>query len=729
MRIKVYNLQTYKSNEEYNHYISPLNNTIFNGNNGHELGYIISDCSNYQHDRYNIIYDNKILINNKYPESRRSMQQSHTDHIFHSDYLNCNNNIGPNEASLINSILTNNKVIVVAGALGSGKTELINYVCKLLKEQKIHKNCHCFSQCHIHKDSQIIIDFNKKSIHESDEKDIINGFYKCISQQLAAHIVKLMKQRESLINAFIDSCDEFEYFIGVVEKFSLNSNNLWDTWDAEKRFRYLINYVLETYRGDEKEGVNALLKIYNFYYKHIPRGDQTCLLFVYDNIDGLSDFAQNVILDEINRMNVCWKSIIALRYKTLNNLSHSSFSFEIHQNAGQLPANVIIKRMEYYISHKNDLYKTLRSNIPSNYLKEFDNRIEVLLNYMLNINSRLYQTVSALSGASVRRGLRIFRRFLCNHTISWNENNPVEDMLIRSLYSYKNDVLGTMNVHDDRITNIFADINTDRISLINIRILSIINQAKEHGLTIRLQDLTTHLELFYGEDTNIIQPNLNNLSETKKQLLFQLNTTFENYNTSSTLWLTETGYMYLNFLSNDLQYLQSCFESVDWVFNSTHEINRTIQYLNRVAGANQHLQLLKDLIGKTNNSILPQYIDYGSFMLRMQFLRISLKTLVCRDIIETVNYKGKFNMSPMEIRNIIGIQQLVTIPIVINISNAVLNIFNKRSVDINAKEELMNWYDMLLSISEWNRILFENNAQSDYMSTIITKYQSAIKNI
>lgn len=744
MLINVTNIPQYL-NIKYNKAIKALMECIFNGNNQAKIKYITSTNENFKQERYAAIYAQK-QVEYEGCQLKREVINPLSKEIQESDDSFIDMNLlGPLELGLLNCLLIKDyKVIVVTGALGSGKTELVKYLCYLLKKHKKHINCCCYEQCNIHDDNQIFTDFNREIISGATDDEIVKQFHSHMFYQLGNKITKLMSNNRSFIDKFIIWCDNgnSDYFVGLSMKM-LHVYSDWNSLSQEDKFKCIFLWLQDRFEQQNKlAGLRALLEIFKFYHEQFPRKDQTCLLFIYDNIDGLDELAQNIIIEQINRITeqTPCKAIVTSRLTTFNYIKgNASFSFGVYQNAGQAPIDIIIARMNHYLKNKDTDtdYKQIRNNIKKinpKFLEAFDERINFLYDGLINNNlNRLKRTINSLSGLSIRRGLRLFRRLFYNHTISWDEKQIKEDLLIRSIYSYDYDS-GLMKLVDRRLSNIFTEIDTASVSLINLRILNIINSSKKRGIIITKKDLATHLNLFDNIDDNVINDNLDYLRNYRKRLLFisGFGTCAKNMREQddAQIAITYAGTSYIEYLSSDLQYVQSCFEPINWNFNSADEINKAVDYIRVMVDDNLNSKMLSDALlyiaERKIEEMLPMRVNYNSFIERIQFIRIALKLLMCKDIVETINYKEKFESQEKVVKEIVGINSLITIPIIINLSSAIFNINRENNAD-EIINELIEWQNLLITIKEWNILLFPTSEEYNKINAVLEKYQSKTK--
>ena len=79
-----------------------------------------------------------------------------------------------------------------------------------------------------------------------------------------------------------------------------------------------------------------------------------------------------------------------------------------------------------------------------------------------------------------------------------------------------------------------------------------------------------------------------------------------------------------------------------------------------------------------------------------------------KDVVETIRYKKAYNKATENIKSISKISNLVTVPIIIGITNSVLNITQNMPISSDEREL---WKDLILLVYEWNKLLFP---RSDY---------------
>lgn len=270
MYINVTNIPQYlQANGKYNKTIKALMECIFNGNNQAKIEYITSTNENFKQERYAAIYAQK-QVEYEGSNLKREIINPQAKELQESDdsFIDINL-LGPLELGLLNCLLIKDyKVIVVTGALGSGKTELVKYLCHLLKNKKKHINCNCYKQCNIHEDNQIFTDFNREIISGTTEDEIIKQFHSHMFYQLGNKITELMSYNAPLIDKFILWCDKggSNYFVGLSMKM-LHTYSDWKELSHENKFKCIFLWLQERFEQQDKlSGLRALLEIFKFYH-------------------------------------------------------------------------------------------------------------------------------------------------------------------------------------------------------------------------------------------------------------------------------------------------------------------------------------------------------------------------------------------------------------------------------------------------------------------------------
>jgi len=727
-------------NKQFRSEVSALVEMILSAENIGRIKYQVSSEDNFENRRSKYFFNNKHLGVGK---NKRELLEIIEDDKFNASNLEVNERLGKLELSLSNYIFARQpQNIVITGALGSGKSELINYVLDYISKYKVHKKCICFNSCELKTNIHILIDFNKY-IRASDnhEKEFLSFmFYK-----IGGKIIELFNN-EKAIQSFIEWSDKTydetsklknDYFVSLIDDVIEKHEN-WNELSPKRKIKKIYSWILERFekKGDFSNGLNAFFEMINFYHSKYPKISRTCFLFIYDNIDGLPDDIQNILIEQIMRISneTSIKTIITSRLTTFAHIKgNSSFSFGLFENVGKSPLIIIKKRLIHYKENRKSDAEYLRTRklIDKEILNVFDKRLDYILDLLNQNESRLSNVITSLSGLSIRRSLRLVRRLFYSFVIPYNNTNPFQDLLIRSLFSYDFSE-GLMRIDDNRISNIFLHPKTSKNSLICLRILNVLNDYRNENRFITKSDLVTHLSLFKIDNENLVRESTRYLRNERKRLIYLnglgLNES-DSYELENTeIHITTAGQYYIERLCSELGYIQSCFEIIDWNLKFTNDdIEDVFEFIDSKLSSelSPSAKVTKDILVSSiddfkfnddNNNIsayLPNEVDNQEITSRLQFLRKGLRVLLYQDIAETIIYihnKAR-KQKLLTLKDINGINELVTSPLICKVCNSVFNILRSRGkiiIQDSNYEELQNWYNLLIITNEWNNIFFDN---------------------
>ena len=630
-------------------------------------------------------------------------------------------------------------MIVLTGAMGSGKSELIRYVTNYIKEHKDHSQCPNHDNCRFKTDLHTIIDFNEYNFSDR------SGFNQFIFYKFL-NVVNRIFDDDNIICDFINwTIDTYEtnYFIGISLFTEAYPN--WVTSISKKKITIICNWIRDKYENKSFEnGVKALLEMLNFYQKYYPRLNKTCVMFIFDNIDGIDEKEQNIIIDEINRIATTSlsKIILTSRLTTFNYIrGNTSFEFYAFENAGYQPISIILHRLEHYIKNKDyDIdYINIRKSIPKDMLNAFDNRLDFIYEKLTDNQKgydRLKRSIIALSGLSIRKGLSIFRRLFSNHIINWENSIPKEDMLIRSLYSFDFEK-GIMRADDKRLSNIYINPNTLKSSLLPLRLLNVLCDAREKKNIITKNDIIFHLGLFNSKYVKEVDAYIKYMILGRKRLLYISGFGISEYdnleNINAEVNITFAGNQYFEYLSTDLQYIQSCFEIIDWDLEiNNNMINESILFIQDTTKSNNSsikflIEDLKELKNRSKDRF-PHNVNYDNIYERLGYIRACLYSLFLKDIVETIYYKKRLRDVKFDIKNLTTMNELITVRIISIISNTILNILKNHDPQI-AINEIRNWYDFIIFVEDWNSSIFYHSKNNPKIISTKKYYESYLTSI
>lgn len=709
--------------------IQPLVDKIFDGEmNNHIIGYQKSTERNIHYNNFKShgLGQNDIdrLIEKKYQEPLENK-------------FNDTNKLGILEIGFLNFLLLNNeRLLILKGYRGTGKSELIRFISKYFVDNIRHENCPYKSTC-TNKVQHIIIDFIE---NEFSNSDFSRDFSIRVFNEIGASFGKIISgNRISFIDDFVKYCIEINstYFFDIQEAIVDKYNN-WFEFSERKKYNIIFGWIRNRFENNYIEnGLSALFEIVKFYHNRFNR-NFGCLMLIMDNIDKLNIEQQNIVIgiaDGISRSSG-FQIVIPVRLTTLNNVGgYANHLFNICTNIGYPPLELCILRMKHYIENKekySDYYNC--KLIPDKYIDAFDKRINFIYGKLTSLESkykyeRLDKTLNSLAGVSIRKCLRLFRRMFMNFCIEWIEPCPVEDLLIRSLLTYQHSN-GKMNTNiDKRIHNMFQNIKTKSLTLNNLRILNTISYCEKNSIPLTVNELSESLCLYHGANQDEFNILLSNLWRQGKRVII-LSDVGVNESKSkiskANIELTKSGYGHLEYLSSSLQYLQCCFEVIDLNEKIVNEITNVIyDYLN-IQNANTHLKKLlddslRDIDNKTFKYFVPKHIDYSNFNERIRFIRIMLRLLYLKDVVETIQYKIRYINTSLEIKSIAKISNLVSVPILIGISNSILNITQNKAISF---DERKLWIDLIRLVNEWNKFLFPRSDFNNELDKMFLRISS-----
>jgi len=714
--IKLNKVPHYKGNESYNYAIQPLVEKIFDGEiNNHAIGYQSSKESNIVANNFK-----RNAIGEKNEDlTKEQYQQSLNNDFFHPEYL------GFLERGFVNFILINNRnLLVLKGYRGTGKSELIRYVSKFISDNRKHDTCQYKDACP-KKSQHVIINFNEGEF--PDNSKFSSAVSIKIFNAIAAELGRLISITPiNIIDDFINICVEnYEPFLFSVKVEVVDKHIDWSEFSEQQKYNIIYSWIRKRFENEYiNNGLTAIYKILNHYNSVVCRR-AGCFLLIMDNIDQLNIEQQNkimVIAKSINSQSNI-QVIIPVRLTTFNNIQgNASINFVACSNIGFSPLNLCLLRIKHYIENKEEFSDYYGHKfIDGKYRKEFDSRLNYIYNGLTTDNQkdklrRLEKTFEALAGVSIRKCLRLFRRLFLNYTIEWNDITPHEDMLIRSLYSYKYDN-GKMNIDDDnRIHNIFQDNQTKSLTLNNLRILNTVYYCEQNSISIKIRELFEGLKLYNEISEDKFDMYLSVLWRQGKRVLTLLDVGTneekdKKYNAQPQI--TKSGVKHIDCLCCDLQYLQNCLEIVDLNTKIVKgNVAEALKYTDDIVGNQQIKTLLSDSLKGIENKryidFTPNFVDYNDINQRIHYIRIMLRLLYLKDVVETIHYKVRYNTTSEDIRSISKITNLISIPIIIGISNSVMKITQNNQMSFDEREW---WKELIHLVCEWNLILFPS---SDY---------------
>jgi hypothetical protein len=679
-------------NKEYNDYLRTLVEPIFCSETLGAIGYIDSKC--YDHERYPVINsDNVIREVFAKPKDKKDLPE-----ISFVDMGKC-------EKIIISSLLYGDYTTnVLIGAVGSGKSAIANEVLKRMKNKIMHCNS-CKHKSSIH----INIDFN--TYLTIDDPEIVREhFREELFDELCVRFDEIFNEYD-LISSFFeftkkhkDKASKFFYFY---EDY-VDQENWLKKSNKERRkifFRWIRSRIKETQKKtiDYSSGIR-LLGVLAGFVKEIIEMKNSCIVFLFDNIDKVIPEAQYDILDDILsfQMSCKIKTLVPMRmtsFENLNEIGYNSNLVGIIQHNGPSALEIFIKRLrDYYNNKEKKKYKEQTNHIEETYLNYFNNRAKQILD--LEPNGRALRTLSDISGFSIRRCLRVCKRIFINNVIPYNGTKLIENDIIRSLLisSRKREINFEWN--DSYSSNIFVNPNNNKFSLLPLRIILMVNDINNQKRACLLRKLLTDLKDINEEwSYEDIMGVLNYLMKPGKKLIWmdgrhEFKRIDEMEASRITrLNVTEAGKNYIKSLIRNVAYLQASLTEVDWP-----------------DGAN-----------------LPLFCDYSNKRERFDLLRMFIKEIIMEDKKQLVSF-----MDWLEIKqtnkneyNLI----LISRDILLYAAVAFFDIHEKESKDNfkRLEEEYKNWLNLLISFEVVQKKLLRKNDKK--LERLIDRVQQKFKNV
>jgi hypothetical protein len=552
MIIKLENFSSFvKENRVFNEDINNLVSELLQTNNLGLIDYVTSDQDSLLSTRH---HQNSNEETNEYIH----YEVDETNYRNYKFYPR----LGPLEFSLASLLLNADlgyTVVILTGALGSGKTSLSNYVLDFIKTSNLPEN----DALHFPKSGLIYrIDFNELT---GDNKEDFSVQFKLELTAQIISIITSIHQNRLFIDDFIktvknDTTGRFVLFQAFVRK-----ETRMRLSTEEQKFEYLLEWL------DEQDDRNYRLRLVSYLLAYIQEtrkedGRSDFILFL-DNIDNFSDDVQLELLGIIFSFSVKLpiKVLLPMRLTTFGKIKgNGSYSFAVFKNRGQYPWIILSKRLLEFLNKKK-IYAD-KTKVNAEYFKLLTYKIEYISNHLLEKNtSRLSNFFSAIAGHSIRRGLYLSERFFVNNAMRYNDTVFYQDEFLRSLLVGEN-INGKFSTDDALINNVFCShaLGGDN-TLLNIRILQILNYFEENNRICKMNVLLSQIGLF-DEYTNIeILEAINSLIFFKKRLAYVEGVNqYSDYGNlfqsmHDVIHITLAGIEYLNTLLFDIVYLQHSF--------------------------------------------------------------------------------------------------------------------------------------------------------------------------
>ncbi len=668
-----------KENKAFIHEIKPIVDEMMQQQSIGPEGYHLSTVDNFVNNRHQTenLYQDDLID----PKSAQIPNGTNIVNL---------NKLGPVEKCLVGYLLSSTyNTIVMPGALGIGKTATVKHVLDYISVNINHTNndVEACNACKIKNFISIRINFIDGYL-PSNYSAIMHTFTEDLYNKLKRKITNIYNKYpatdnivDKVINTNIkdESDDQWESKFDDFVSSNVKNNTQWNNYTLIQKNECLFNWI------DQKTDYESKIALLGYLIRFVKESNyirQGCFIILFDNIDQLTqEEVQNDILTFILRFSEVAKVkiLIPMRQTAFGWIAaNAAYSFGHFVFAGVLPIKIITNRMKYYIEQgdTNANYKQLKKAPNSDYIDKYEVRLRHIYDLLrADANNRLREVIDAISGNSIRRGLYITCRLFLNYVIKYDEPSPYENDLIRALFVSNNEE-GTINPKDSLVTNLYVSQEDNLNSLLKIRILQLLYNAKKNKKRATIQILLDQLKRLYNWDNRIILSDINILMNARKKLIYvdgknhyeSTNDLFSSPN--DRVNITYTGQRYLEVLLNELVYNQECFAAALWP------------------------------------KAVPNEVDYSSLIERFSFMRKCLNELLESDYRQTRKY---ISNTPINKRFINGI---IVNEIISNTALSMLNIVKSKKMSYLYQEELKDWLSLLNKASVCEDKIFKNKNNS-----------------
>lgn len=732
MRIKLTDYNEEVKNKDIQGDVKHLVESIFTTKGKGGIGYIQSRSTNFHESRHNY-FKGRGTKSQKYlkPQRDKSINKRKIK------------DIGPLEFSLLKYLLlVDYNVIILTGALGSGKSAISNYCLDFLEESIKSKR-----EIGIKLPSEIFLsrfDFNS-GVPTRKREEILELFYIDLFTNLEVSIERL-NLKYNFINTFFNHIVNNRlngtweiHFNDFIQEYGITKGN------HVKNFKILMKWI------KSKENKLVKLRLLSFLVGYIKEtfsdSNISEFIFFFDNLDQIPDDTQldilSIIFSLVEKSNI--KVLVPLRLTSFGKINgYGSYSFGIFQNTGHLPRNISLLRMVHYKENTtSNQYKKSTHSISNDNLLKLQDRISYILPYLKNRNTRLSKCFDSIAGNSVRRGLYLSERLFLNNVLDFKDDKINQDRYIHSIL-VGNNTGAKLDPNDSLLVNIFTCNETINNSLINIRILQILHNFWRNRTECSLGLILAETKQLGHWNPNEIFTSINYMLNFRKRLIYiegvreYKDVQNLEQSISDKVYLTYTGYKYLTELIYNMQYIQDCFNNMDW---SVRLIKGAGDYIS------QHLTVAKIKIegGKLKRDIkasaitsidylintfvknptisdyIPIEIDYNLQHERIKIIRQGLVLFFIADMYEIICYQDGITQNNI-VDNEKYIQELISINIITSLSLEILRVL--RIHEEAEKDEISNWYSLLIICEILNELIL--NIKHKRLNSAIKRYKNVL---
>jgi len=485
---------------------------------------------------------------------------------------------------------------VLAGAMGSGKSALMNFLSDFTKT-KINDRVFAIS-----------INFHEGFPSESTIEETMSLFKNILAKNMEFTLQQILNDEDlidELIKLWESDSASYIYNNSFLKK---TRENKWKNKLSYQKTDSLFSYIEE--QNELIEG-----KLYSLFevlktIKFLLLNRNKHLILFFDNIDRLLPLAQLKILDDIIAKNEISqvKTLIALRRSSYKRFSRNAdFDYGYFHHQGPFPVRVIRKRLLFWKETINQ--HDLTKNLEEKYKNALLSRIDFILNDIRK-GDRSYtrKFLHCLSGRSVRVGLDLSHRIFINNIFPYDDPSHYDNHIAKGiLLGVNNDI----SPNDPLIVNVFQLPDFNVLSILQIRILQLIIAFRSRPHLLKFRHIMKVLKKIGYDDDDEIRTSINKMLD-KQRPLFWLDTIgrFESndelYLCDEIINLSESGYNYYKYLLVDLNYVQECFNSIDWEDESIPD-----KYENKLYERFSYLRKCLTIIHRIDHSQIHKYVEFN----------------------------------------------------------------------------------------------------------------------
>jgi len=674
-----------RHNAIFNKKIKPLVDEVFQQKDVGNIDYLMSDNDSFEANRHLIT-----------PEHDKSIDPQRID-VDKKIGLENFSKLGINEKALAIYLLESTyDIIILSGAMGSGKTATSKYVLNFIENNFICDEQYECKSCKIKIVNAIMLDFNKGFGGTNIER-ILEKFSRQFYLQLKRYLKPIFSSDNQILERFLERIinrtnseweHEFEEFIS---DFMENEELDWDKKAKIKKCNIFFKWI-----DDQNDYLTKIDLLGYLIYFIIQENfiKKECFIIFFDNIDQLPEIAQNQIITSIFQFTEISnaKTLITVRLTSFGWIpAKASYTWGQFQHAGPTPITIIKERISHYLTNNNvvESYVDIRSTANEYFLSLLDLRLKLLFNYLDNKESRLYNFIYSISGNSIRRGLFLMVRIFYNNSLNFENTSPYEDELTRCLLLGVNSNCKS-DPEDRLVTNLYCNPINITISILKIRILQILLDYRENKRVLTLQNLLDDLYLFYKRiSVPEFRHSINDLLNDRRRLIYidgigKYYSDKEIYTSpDDKVNITLSGIKYIEHLIHDLVYIQETFMPIIW----PHE------------------------------SGMPKEFDFESIVDRISVVRKGLRFFL------ELDYKSIQHFLKRENKFSNNSKFFISSSIIYQTANSINNIFKRqKNITKKLKNEFTYWIDLLLIVHNYYNKSF--SIKHEKISKLINAYHS-----